>query len=41
MKSSDLGLTILIILLFLVFYLFNILTIGIQNIKDNWIEYRC
>ena len=41
MKSGDLGLTILIILLFLVFYLFNILTIGIQNIKDNWIEYRC
>jgi hypothetical protein len=41
MKSSDLTLTIIIILIFIVLYVFNIISVGIKTIKDNWPLYRC
>lgn len=41
MKSSDLGLTILIIIIFIALYIFNILAVGIKNIQENWPQYRC
>ena len=41
MRTTDLVLTILIILIFIGLYVFNIISIGIQNIKDNWPKYRC
>jgi len=41
MKSSDITLTIFIIFIFIVLYLFNILSIGIKNIEDDWPTYRC
>jgi hypothetical protein len=41
MRTSDLVLTLIIILIFIGLYVFNILAIGIQNIKDNWPKYRC
>jgi hypothetical protein len=41
MKSSDLGLTLIILLVFILFYIFNILAIGTQNVKNNWPNYRC
>ena len=41
MKTSDFILTFFIILVFVGLYLFNILGIGIKNIKDNWSLYRC
>ena len=41
MKSSDLSLSIIVILIFMLLYIFNILVVGIQRIKDNWPIYRC
>ena len=41
MKTSDLLLTLIIILIFMVLYSINILGVGIKNIKDNWSLYRC
>jgi len=41
MKTSDLVLTIFILLIFVGLYLINILGVGIQNIKQNWPLYRC
>lgn len=41
MKSSDLTLTIIIILIFIVLYVFNIISVGIKTIEDNWPMYRC
>ena len=41
MKSSDITLTIVIILIFVGMYFYNVLAVGIKNIKDNWPEYRC
>ena len=41
MNYSDLSLTIFIILVFVVLYVFNILSVGIKTIKDNWPVYRC
>lgn len=41
MKSSDIGLTLLIFIIFIALYASNLLAIGIQNIKNNWIKYRC
>ena len=41
MKTSDLLLTLIIILIFAALYFINILAVGIQNIKDNWSLYRC
>lgn len=41
MRSSDITLTIVIILIFVGMYFYNILAVGIKNIKDNWRVYRC
>lgn len=41
MKSSDIILTIIIIIIFIGLFLFNFLSIGIKNIQNNWPEYRC
>jgi hypothetical protein len=41
MKSSDLTLTIIIFLIFIGLYIFNIISVGIKTIKDNWPVYRC
>ena len=41
MKSSDITLSIFIILIFVGMYFYNILAVGIKNIQDNWPEYRC
>ena len=41
MRSSDISLSIFIILVFVSMYFYNILAVGIKKIKDNWPEYRC
>jgi len=41
MKTSDLTLSVLIIFIFILLYVFNILSVGIKNIEDNWPTYRC
>ena len=41
MRSSDITLSIFIILIFVGMYFYNILAVGIKNIQDNWPEYRC
>ena len=41
MKTSDITLSIFIILIFIVLYVFNVLSVGIQKIKDDWTQYRC
>jgi hypothetical protein len=41
MKSSDIFLSFIIILLFISIYIFNIFSIGLSNIKKNWPVYRC
>ena len=41
MKTSDLTLSVLIILIFILLYVFNILSVGIKTIEENWPTYRC
>jgi len=41
MRSSDITLSIFIILVFVLMYFYNIIAVGIKNIQDNWPEYRC
>lgn len=41
MNGYDITLTIVIILVFILLFLAPLLTVGIQKIKDNWVEYRC
>ena len=41
MKGGDIGMTIMIFIIFILLFLFNILSAGINNIKKNWPEYRC
>ena len=41
MKTSDISQTIIILLIFVLLYVFNILSVGIKNIKNNWPKYRC
>tara|TARA_Y100000389_G_C17461002_1_gene521688 strand:+ start:1103 stop:2047 length:945 start_codon:yes stop_codon:yes gene_type:complete len=41
MKTSDITYSILIIVIFILLLFFNIVIVGIQNIKENWPEYRC
>ena len=38
---NSIGLTILIITLFILLFMVNIIIIGTSNIKKNWPEYRC
>jgi len=41
MKGSDIILTLLIFLIFVGLFMFNIFVTGMKDIKDNWPEYRC
>jgi hypothetical protein len=41
MATSDLTLSIIIVLIFIGMYAFNLFVIGTKNIKDNWPIYRC
>lgn len=41
MKTSDLTLSIVIILIFILLYVFNILAVGIKKIEQDWPTYRC
>ena len=41
MKSSDITLSIFIVLVFIAMYFYNILAVGIKNVQENWPEYRC
>ena len=41
MKTSDISQTIIILLIFILLYLFNIFSIGIKKIRNNWPKYRC
>lgn len=41
MKTSDISQTIIILLIFVLLYVFNILSVGIKKIKNNWPKYRC
>lgn len=41
MKTNDITLSIIIIILFFLLYLFNFLVASIQRIKANWPIYRC
>jgi hypothetical protein len=41
MKSSDITLSIFIVLVFIAMYFYNILAVGIKNVQDKWPEYRC
>jgi hypothetical protein len=41
MKGTDLLLTFLIILIFIILFSANILSVGIKKIKNEWPKYRC
>jgi hypothetical protein len=41
MKTSDFSITIFIIIIFILLYVFNILSVGIKKIKEDWPLYRC
>jgi hypothetical protein len=41
MKTSDISLSIIIILIFIALYVFNILVVGIKKIQNDWPTYRC
>ena len=41
MRSSDITLSMFIILIFIGMYFYNILAVGIKRVQDNWPEYRC
>ncbi len=41
MRSSDITLSLFIILIFVGMYFYNILAVGIKNIQNNWPQYRC
>lgn len=41
MGAADTTLSIIVIFIFLVLYVFNLIVVGMQRIKDNWPVYRC
>ena len=41
MRTNDITLSIMIICIFILLYVFNIIIINIKRIKDNWDVYRC
>jgi hypothetical protein len=41
MRTSDISMVIFILLTFISLFAFNILSVGIANIRDNWPLYRC
>ena len=41
MKSSDISLTLFILLVFVLLNVFNILSVGIKKVQNDWPLYRC
>ena len=41
MESKDLFLTLIIFIIFIGLYLFNVVSVGMNNIESNWPLYRC
>jgi len=41
MKTSDLTKAIFIFFIFILLYIFNVLSIGMKKVKENWPIYRC
>ena len=41
MNASDLSLTIFILFIFIALFAYNILSVGIKKIEDDWPTYRC
>ena len=41
MKGSDIFLAFIIIVVFLLLYGFNVISVGMKNIQSNWPKYRC
>ena len=41
MNSADITLSVFIIIMFILLYIFNILAVGIKNIEEDWPQYRC
>lgn len=41
MNTSDITYSIIIVVIFIFLYIFNILSVGIKRIEDDWPEYRC
>jgi hypothetical protein len=41
MKTSDITLTFIIFIIFILLYVFNVLSIGIKKVSDDWANYRC
>ena len=41
MRSSDIGKSLLIFLIFIILYMFSVWSAGIADIKKNWTLYRC
>jgi hypothetical protein len=41
MKTSDITLSIIIFIIFIALYVFNVLSIGIKKISEDWPNYRC
>lgn len=41
MKTSDLSITIFILIIFVLLFVFNILSVGLKKIKEEWPLYRC
>lgn len=41
MRTSDITLTFIILIIFILLYVFNVLSVGIKKIKDDWPQYRC
>ena len=41
MRSSDIALSVIIIIVFVLVYVLSILSLGIKNIQDDWPLYRC
>ena len=41
MKTSDITLTLIILIIFIALYVFNVLSVGVKKIKNDWPNYRC
>ena len=41
MKTSDITISIFIIIIFIILYVFNVLSVGIKQIEQDWPQYRC
>ena len=41
MRSSDIFLSLIVLLIFAFLYYYNILAVGMKEIEDNWPVYRC